>query len=135
MKSSVALGSMLSIFAVVLSLTSVSIKSGAAPEKQDFTVSGSYFEGCSCMGVCPCEVTGVKMGCAGVGVFSVTSGTYNGKDLSGAKIAYATVPTKWVRLYIDAPTEESRTAAKAFGKAVLSAFGPIESTKNAKVAI
>src|SRR5205807_6337661 len=45
-------------------------------EKLPFSVSGTFVEGCSCSGPCPCELTGVAHGCNGVGGVAVTSGTY-----------------------------------------------------------
>jgi hypothetical protein len=106
----------------------------AAPQKQAFKVVGQYVEGCSCMGVCPCELTGLRNGCAGVGALNISSGSYNGVDLSGVKIAYATTPGNWVRLYVDAANPSQRAAASAFGSAVWSAFGKIEAVKTAKIA-
>ena len=106
-----------------------------AAEKQDYTISGEYVEGCSCMGICPCELTGVKMGCLGVGAMKLNSGSYMGVDLSGAKIAYATMPGSWVRIYVDANSPEQSRAAKAFAKAVYTAFGKVEAAKDAKIAM
>jgi len=110
------------------------LPASAAPPKHDFTVAGEYVEGCSCAAVCPCELTGLKMGCLGVGALKFSSGTYNGADLTGAKIAYATMPSKWVRLYIDAKSPAQARAVKAFGTAIYTAFGKVEETKDAKIA-
>jgi hypothetical protein len=119
--------------AVLLGVTTLNTSTSAVQEKQDFTVDGEYVEGCSCMGVCPCELTGVKSGCQGVGALKLTSGSYMGTDLSDVKIAYATLPGTWVRLYVDA-SDAQRPAAEAFGKAVYAPFGKIEAVKPAKIA-
>src|SRR5207248_2610689 len=58
-----------------------------------------------------------------------------GVDLTGTKIAYATGPGDWVRLFVDTPNPSQHDAAVAFAKAVYSAFGPIEAVKDAHVAI
>jgi len=118
---------------VALLFAGLSVSGQAASQKQAFKVTGEYVEGCSCMGVCPCELTGLNNGCAGVGALKIKSGSYHGADLSGVKLAYATVPGKWVRVYVDAPNPSQRQAAKAFGTAVWSAFGKVEAVKDAKV--
>src|SRR5437879_2217896 len=113
-------------------LALIALAAGAGPsEKQAYSVAGEYVEGCSCEAVCPCELTGLKMGCLGVGAMKLSSGTYKGVDLTGAKIAYATMPGKWVRLYVDAKSPEQSKAAKAFGTAVYTAFGKVEQAKDA----
>ncbi|HZT41757.1 MAG TPA: DUF1326 domain-containing protein [Chthonomonadaceae bacterium] len=129
---------MLSVVATTLLLgvlPTFGTRSATAAEKQDYTVVGEYVEGCSCTGVCPCELTGVKMGCLGVGAMKLTSGSYMGVDLSGAKIAYATMPGSWVRVYVDASSPEQSKAAKAFARAVYTAFGKVEAAKDAKISM
>jgi hypothetical protein len=108
-------------------------KMGAA--KQAYTASGVFVEGCSCSAPCPCELVDVKKGCEGVGAMTLTSGSYMGTDLAGTKIAYATGPGEWVRLYVDPKNPSQAKAAEAFAKAVYSAFGPIEAVKQAPIAI
>lgn len=111
-------------------------KSFSAPTKAPYMLTGQYVEGCSCMGVCPCEFTGLKMGCEGVGAMRVLSGSYNGQDIGGTSIAYATTPGKWVRLYVDASGSPShRAAAISFARSVYADWGKIESVAPAKVAI
>src|SRR5947209_8431535 len=100
--------------------------SASAGDKQDYNVAGEWVEGCSCTGICTCEMTGLEMGCAGVGAMKLASGSYMGTDLSGVKIAYATMPGHWVRLYVDAANSEQRKAAEAFARAVYTPFGKIE---------
>jgi len=105
-----------------------------AAEKQEYSVAGEYVEGCSCAAVCPCELTGIKMGCLGVGAMKLTSGTYMGVDLTDAKIAYATMPGKWVRIYVDAKNPAQAKAARAFGSSVYKDWGKIERVSSAKIA-
>src|SRR5438874_1211169 len=93
-----------------------------AADKQSFTAAGTFVEGCSCSAPCPCELTTVTHGCQGVGALMFSSASYQGVALSGTKIAYATGPGTWVRLYIDAPNATQHDAAVAFAKAVYSAF-------------
>jgi hypothetical protein len=104
-----------------------------AQEKQAYNIAGTFVEGCSCSAPCPCELTGVTHGCEGVGALMLKSGTYNGVNLSGAKIVYATSPGDWVRLYVDVPNASQREAAEAFGRAVYSPFGKIEAVKPAHI--
>jgi len=115
---------------------SMCLSSTANPDKKlAFNVKGTFVEGCSCHAPCACQLTGLEMGCLGVGVMNLTSGSYAGASLAGAKIAYAAAPGEWVRLYIDAKTPGQRKAAEAFGRAVYNAFGPIEAVKNAKIGL
>ncbi len=99
-----------------------------------WAANGTFVEGCSCMGVCPCEQTGLRDGCQGVGTVKLTSGsTYDGVDISGATIVYAAEPGTWVRLYVDAPDKKQNEAAKGFANTYFSALGKIESVKDAKI--
>jgi hypothetical protein len=103
--------------------------------KQPFSATGTFVEGCSCSAPCPCQLTGVAHGCTGVGAMAFTGGTFQGQSLAGTKIVYATTPGDWVRLYVDAPNPQQLAAAEAFGRAVYSAFGKIESVKPAHIAL
>ena len=103
--------------------------------KAAFELTGKYVEGCSCAPPCGCELTGVEMGCEGVGMFQFDTGSFNGKSISGTKTAYAVAPGEWVIIYIDAPTQAKRDAATAFMKTALAGFGKIEAVKNAKITI
>ncbi len=103
-------------------------------EKHEYRVAGVFVEGCSCNISCPCDMPGgVKHGCQGVGAITLKSGSYQGVDLAGGKIVYATSPGSWVRLYIDAPGPRQQEAATAYAKATFSAFGKIEAVKTAKI--
>jgi len=53
--------------------------------------------------------------------------------LNGVKIAYATVPGEWVRLYVDVRDPQQQEAATAFARAVYGTFGPIEAVKPAHI--
>ncbi|HUJ10238.1 MAG TPA: DUF1326 domain-containing protein [Verrucomicrobiae bacterium] len=111
------------------------IHSLPAAEPGAFDVKGMYVEGCSCSRPCTCELTGVEPMCQGVNAFALTSGRYQGVDLSGVKVAFATAPAKWVRLYVDVKDPKQRDAAVAFAKAYTSSFGKVEKVQDAKVQI
>jgi hypothetical protein len=99
-----------------------------------WAAQGIFVEGCSCMGVCPCEQTGAKDGCEGVGAMSFGAGSnYNGVDLSGTKIVYATSIGQWIRFYVDAADAAKSKAAGEFASAYYAGFGKVESVKDAKV--
>lgn len=104
-----------------------------APMPLEF--EGMYVEGCSCMAPCPCELTGLAMGCEGVGAFSFGRGKFNGADISGVKMAYATAPGDWVVGYVDAPSEAKRKAGAALCKAAFGAWGKMGDVKSAKISI
>jgi hypothetical protein len=98
-----------------------------------WSVKGTYVEGCSCTGVCGCELTGLESGCQGVGAMVLDGGSWSGTDLTGAKIAYAMVPGEWVRLYVDAKDDAQREAATEFGKNAFKDFGKLDKVSTAKV--
>lgn len=112
----------------------VVLASSGASAAGKWNVSGYYVEGCSCMGVCPCELTGLKNGCEGVGAYMLTSGSYQGGSLSGAKVFYAAAPGQWVRLYIDAKDPKVNKATREFASAFFSSMGKIEDVKDARIA-
>lgn len=107
----------------------------ADEEKHPFEIEGMYVEGCSCKPPCPCELTGVEMGCIGVGAFRFTAGKYLDTSLEGCGFAYATEPGSWVRIYVDAKEAKQREAVTALAKAALREFGTCESVKDAKIEI
>jgi len=98
-----------------------------------WNVKGTYLEGCSCMGVCGCELTGMESGCQGIGALVLSGGSWNGTNLAGAKIAYATVPGEWVRIYVDAKDDKQREAATAFGTSALKDFGKLDKVASARI--
>lgn len=118
---------------VATALVTICAMGGTSHAKQPYSVNAEYVEGCTCMGVCPCELTGLMDGCQGLGAIKLKSASYMGKDISGAKIAYATAPGKWVRLYVQPRTPAQAPAARAFARATYSAFGKVESVRDAKV--
>ncbi len=123
------------VLALIFSVTAVlGATSVLAEEKLEYRVVGITMEGCSCNIPCPCAMKegGFRHGCQGVGAMMLTSGTYKGVDLAGAKIVFAAVPGNWVRLYVDAK-DPQRGAATAFAKAAYSGFGKIEAVKNASI--
>lgn len=96
---------------------------------------GMYVEGCSCSAPCPCEIVGIKMGCQGVGAFSISGGDFEGADLAGVKFAYATTPGDWVVCYVDAPNDAKRRAGAALAMAAFGAWGKMGPVKQAAIAI
>jgi hypothetical protein len=123
------------VLTVATALTGFAAMASGPAGKHNYSVMGSYVEGCTCGAPCKCELTGVEMGCQGVGAFSFTGGSYGGKSLAGINAAYSTKPGDWVVLYIDAPNAAKRATAEAFLRACLGGFGKIEAVKNAKVAV
>jgi hypothetical protein len=124
----------LSVIPVALALL-LSGVAARSDQPQHFEVEGQFVEGCSCNAPCPCELTGLAHGCQGVGAIELTGGTYEGVDLSGVKIAYATVLGQWVRLYVDSKEASQRHAARAFGRAAFKMFGKVEAIKDARIAL
>ena len=105
-----------------------------AAGKKPFTVKGEFIDSCSCNIGCSCPMGMIESGCQGIGVMVIKSGTFAGGDMSGAKIAYATAPGKWVRAYVDAPAG-AMPAASAFAASALAGFGKVEFVKPARVAL
>lgn len=120
---------------MVLGLMFGMLFAGYAIAGGKWSVKGTFIEGCSCNMPCGCELTGVEMGCEGVGVLSLTGGSYNGVDLTGAKMAYAMVPGDWVRLYVDAKNDAQKNAAIEFAKGYYGGFGKLESASAGKIDI
>jgi len=80
-----------------------------AADKAPYKLAGTSTETCACRIPCACELTGdVPSTCQGVGAYAITTGSYAGADLSGVKLAYATKPSEWVRVYIVAPDPSRR---------------------------
>ncbi len=119
------------LFAVGL----MTVAGSAGGGKSSFSFQGMYVEGCSCNAPCPCELTGVQMGCEGVGFFSFTSGSYNGKSLSGTRGAYAVKPGDYLVIYVDAPNDAKRKAVSDFMKAAFKDWGKLEGVESAKIKI
>ena len=62
----------------------------------------------------------------------LTSGTYKGVNLAGAKMVEAGLAGRWTHVFVDA-TEAQKEAATALAKTAFSAYGKIESVKNASI--
>ncbi len=122
------------IFILTVGINSLlSITNVNAGEK--YSVKGTFVEGCDCFTVCPCELTGFEMGCQTVGAMSLSEGNYLDTDMSGVKIAFATTPGKWVRIYIDAKNDKQKYAVTQFMKGIYGAFGKLEAVTSAKIDI
>jgi len=120
---------------LVALLLPVSFVRAKDEEKRPFEIEGMYVEGCSCRPPCACELTGVEMGCQGVGAFRFTGGKYMDTSLAGTGFAYGVEPGKWVRIYVDAKDAKQKEAVTALAKAALKDFGPCEGVKDAKVEV
>jgi hypothetical protein len=107
--------------------------------KHEFKIEdGMYAEACSCKPPCPCELMGASMGCEGVGAYELKKATYEGKEISGSKIAYALNLAEkdgWVHVYVDQKDPKKHDAAVAFAKGALAVFGNITLTKDADIKI
>lgn len=115
--------------------TFASSASAWAAEQGEYRTVVTFVEGCSCSIPCTCDMSGVKHGCQGVGAVVFASGTYNGVNLAGAKIAYATAPGNWIRLYVEAKSPQQEEAAAEFGKATFKDYGKLEGVKKASVTL
>lgn len=101
----------------------------------DLRMNGVYVEGCSCAPPCPCELTGVAMGCEGVGFFSIQNGSFAGASVSGVRFAYATKPGDYVIGYVDAPNAAKRKAGENLIRTAFKDWGKMEAVRSAKIAI
>jgi hypothetical protein len=106
-----------------------------ASEKKEYHTAGLFVEGCSCHIPCTCEIVGPAHGCQGVGALMITTGTFNGVDLSGAKLAYATAPGEWLRLYVEAKDQQQEDALTEFAKGAFREFGKVEAVKKASISV
>lgn len=122
---------------MVTLLLAFSLVSAAPPvfgqQKPEYRVKGTQMEGCTCNLVCSCSFTGKRaQGCKGINVWAVSSGSYQGVDLAGAKFASGSSGQKKY-LYVDS-SDAQREAAAAAAKAILgSGPGKIQAVKNAKI--
>jgi hypothetical protein len=78
---------------------------------------------------------GLKMGCQAIGAMSLTSGTFHGVNLAGAKIAVGMTPGHWVRLYVDARNPRQQRAATDFARTAFKDWGKLEGVKHVPVSI
>ncbi len=122
-----------SAYGLLLSLSVVLMATQAfSQDKLEYSAMGTWLEGCTCSVPCTCAMSGLKHGCQGVGAIALTSGTYNGVDLGGAKVAFGGLAGNRIYVYVDA-SESQREAATAFAKAIFSPLGKIEAAKNASI--
>jgi hypothetical protein len=111
-------------------------KKSEKASKHEFKIEDArYAEACSCEAPCACELIGPDMSCKGVGAFELKSAKYDGKDISGTKIAYALGVGKWVHVYVDQKDAKKREAAEAFAKTALAGFGEVKFAKEAPIDI
>lgn len=119
------------LIATAAYITTVAANVPAVKDQLHF--EGYYLEGCSCSAPCPCELTGVAMGCEGVGGFYFRRGTFGGQEISGVRMAYAVAPGSWVICYVDAPTEAKRAAAASLARTAFASWGKMEAVKAASI--
>jgi hypothetical protein len=118
---------MLSIFLFVF--TSLE----ARAQEKPFDLHGIYLEGCSCKVVCSCDlIGGMVKGCQVMGAMIISSGSYADFKLSDVKIAF-TVGDKWVRIYVQSKDPAQSEVAGEMARAMFSAYGTIESIRNAEI--
>ena len=101
--------------------------------KVPYRVTSVFVEGCSCAISCPCNTGKMTHGCQGVGALVFSSGSYKGVSVAGARVAYATAPENWVRLYVQAKDAKQQDAVTELAKKTLGAFGKVEDVKTAKI--
>jgi hypothetical protein len=114
---------------------SVTVGAGLAFEegKTKYHAVGTFVEGCSCAVVCNCVFTGkFSHGCQGVGVVSLTGGSYKGVDLTGAKFAYGGVAGDRIYLYIDA-SETQRQAVTTVAQGLFGVVGKVIAVRSASI--
>jgi len=118
---------------LLLGLTFAGAGTGVGQEKAEYRAVGTFVEGCSCAVVCNCVFSGkFRHGCQGVGVVSLTAGSYKGVDLTGAKVAYGGIAGDRIYLYIDA-SDAQREAATKVAKGLFGVVGKVVAVRNAKI--
>lgn len=121
---------------ILLSLVATASVGGVNQDSlKEFSYTGIHIEGCSCPPPCPCELFDVAMNCQGVGGFDFKTGTYDGKSISGSKLAYGVAPGAWVTIYLDAPTPAKRDALEALARSAFKAWGELKFVKDADISI
>jgi hypothetical protein len=123
----------LAVVFLVVTGSSFGMTPVGADQKKPYQVTGVFVEGCSCNAPCACQLTGLEHGCQSVGAIVINSGRYQGVDISGTKFAFASSPTNWVRLYIDAKSAQQRKTAEAFARAAYTSLGKIEAVRSSKI--
>jgi hypothetical protein len=98
-----------------------------------YSIHGVFVDGSSCEAPCPYELTGLPHNCQTIGAMLISSGAYQNRDLSGARIAYAAVPGQWIKIYVDGRDREQKDSAAAFARDVLKNYGPVRGVADAKI--
>ncbi len=98
----------------------------------EYRVAGATMEGCPCKVACNCPWLGVQHGCLGLSALVITSGSYQGVDLAGAKIAQGGVAGNRIYIYIDA-SDAQRDTATAFARVYWKNEGKVEGIRNVKI--
>jgi len=102
-------------------------------QQKTFDLHGIYLEGCTCEVVCSCDLKGEMVkGCQVMGAMIISSGSYGDFKLSDVKIAFA-VGGKWVRIYAQSKDSAQREVAGEMARAFLSAYGAVESIRDAEI--
>lgn len=105
----------------------------AHSQQKQFNLKGIYLEGCTCEVVCSCDLKGeMAKGCQVMGAMIISSGFYGNSKLSDVKIAFA-VGDKWVRIYVQLKDSAQRKVASEMAQAFLSAYGTVESIRDAEI--
>jgi hypothetical protein len=104
-------------------------------EKKLFQVEGEFMAAGTCATPGNCSNGGVEKGCHVVGAMRITSGEYQGSDLAGVKIPYATAAGVWTRGSVQVAKESQRAAAELFARRSLAHFGRVEFVQPARAAI
>jgi hypothetical protein len=116
-------------------MLSLALVLAVSAAKKPYSIDALFVEGCSCKGVCSAEITGVDVGCRGVGAMKFYKASYGGADFSGTLAAWAWGPSgEWVRIYVQSPAKK-RAAVIGFMTAALESWGKLVSVKDAAIEI
>lgn len=124
---------MLFIASLLLSPISMGTR---ATDGLDFIFQGTFLEGCSCASSCAFESTGAMTGCRALGVYSATSGSFDGQNLAGLKFAFVAAPQDALYIYLDARNDGQRKAAEKLARFLFAeGFGKIKAVKDASISL
>ncbi len=118
-------------------LCSLTLAAGGlgAGTKSEFRTEGLFVEGCTCHIPCACDMGHDMSGCQLIGALTLSSGAYKGADLSGARIAYAGVLGKWIRVYVQAKDAKQEPGLMEFAQAAFADFGKVESVTKSTIEV
>ena len=106
----------------------------ALTAKAPLHMRGVFVEACSCIGTCRYEVSGVNPGCNAIGGYSVSSGSFDDKDISGIKMAFVVAPKGLLYLYAEcAPSQSDITKRLMF--TLFNDYGKSQGLHPAKIRI